>query len=260
MKLEVLCATMNQSDFSKLRQMNILSDVVFANQADSFAYDECTFGTYKAKMVSTPTRGVGRNRNIALTHASGDIFLFADDDIRYNDDYREKVLEAYELFPKADMIIFSMDIVKNGEVIRKIRNKNARLSFFSALKYGTCVCSIRKTAQQKHNLWFSLLFGGGTSFAHGEDTIFIKDAFKSGLRVYTSDYCLGTCSKDSSTCFYGYDSKYFFDQGVLYRHLFGWMGVLPAIRFLLKKRKYFSDKLSFFDALEVFLQGMKFNG
>lgn len=258
MKLEVLCATMNQSDFSKLKQMNISSDVVFANQTDCYSYAECDFGIYKAKMISTPTCGVGRNRNIALLHASGDILLFADDDVHYNDDYREKVLEAYERFPKADMIIFSMDIVKNGEIIRRISNKNARLSYFSSLKYGTYVCSIRRSAQHKSNLWFSLLFGGGTNFAHGEDTIFITDAFKAGLKVYISDYCLGTCSKDDSTCFHGYDDKYFFDQGVLYRRLFGWMGVVPAIRFLIKKRKTFGNEFAFLSALKKMRAGMCF--
>lgn len=31
-KFELLCVTMHQKDFSKLQEMNIRSDVVFANQ------------------------------------------------------------------------------------------------------------------------------------------------------------------------------------------------------------------------------------
>ncbi len=33
LSFEVLCVTMNQNDFSKIKEMNINSDVVFANQA-----------------------------------------------------------------------------------------------------------------------------------------------------------------------------------------------------------------------------------
>ena len=41
-KLEVLCVTMHQKDFSKIREMNINADVVFANQAKTILnYTDC---------------------------------------------------------------------------------------------------------------------------------------------------------------------------------------------------------------------------
>ena len=43
-------------------------------------------------MITTETRGVGINRNLALTYAKGEICLFADDDVTYNDDVEERVL------------------------------------------------------------------------------------------------------------------------------------------------------------------------
>ena len=50
-RFEVLCVTMHQKDFSKIEQMNIHSDVVFANQADDTRYDEYEFKGKKAKMI-----------------------------------------------------------------------------------------------------------------------------------------------------------------------------------------------------------------
>ena len=76
---EILCVTMHQKDFSKIEQMNINSDVVFANQADTTSMDELEFNGHRARMITTDTRGVGVNRNLALTYAQGDICLFADD-------------------------------------------------------------------------------------------------------------------------------------------------------------------------------------
>ena len=205
--LEVLCVTMHQKDFSKISQMNISSDVIFANQTDTTEFKQINFDNYTAKMISTNTVGVGKNRNLALMYADADILLFADDDVRYYDGYEKAVLEAYSKYPDADMIIFSMDIVKDGNIIRKISNKDKRLHRFNAMKYGTCVCSIRRESLVKNNIWFSAMYGGGTEFGHGEDTLFILDAFRKTLKIYSSSYVLGSCSKDESTCFNGYNDK-----------------------------------------------------
>ena len=55
-KLQVLVATMGQKDFSKIEEMNIASDVIFANQSDDTKYDEKRFDGYLAKMITTGTR------------------------------------------------------------------------------------------------------------------------------------------------------------------------------------------------------------
>lgn len=254
-RVEVVCVTMGQQDFSKIEQMHITGDVVFGNQADAFRKDELSYNGHTAKMITTDTRGVGVNRNIALLHAEGDILLFADDDVCYADRYEEGVRQAYELHPDADMIIFSMDITRNGHVIRRIRNQDRRLRLHRALRYGTYVCSIRRESQRRANIWFSTLFGGGTEYAHGEDTLFIRDAFRQGLRVYTSSFCLGTCAKDTSTCFHGFNKKYFYDQGVLYQAAFGKVAKPLCLRFCLKRYNDYKDEVQFLVALREMLRG-----
>lgn len=256
-RVEVVCVTMGQQDFSKIEQMHITGDVVFGNQADVFRKDELSYNGHTAKMITTDTRGVGVNRNIALLHAEGDILLFADDDVCYADGYEEGVRRAYELHPDADMIIFSMDIVQSGRVIRQVKNQDRRLRLYRALRYGTYVCSIRRESQRKANIWFSAMFGGGTAYAHGEDTLFIRDAFCRGLRVYTSSFCLGACAKDVSTCFHGFDKKYFFDQGVLYRAAFGIAAAPLCLRFCLKRYSAYKNEMHFFTALQEMLRGTR---
>lgn len=255
-KLEVVCVTMNQHDFSKFREMNIASDVVFGNQAGETRKDEQKINGFSAKMITTDTRGVGINRNLALTYATGDILLFADDDIRYADGYMQGVLKAYDEHPDADMIIFSMDITKNGEVIRKIANKDGRLPAHKSLRYGACVLSARRSSLKRNNMWFSPMFGGGTEFGHGEDTLFTLEALRKSMKIYTSSFCLGTCSKDTSTCFHGYDEKYFFDQGVWYAAAFGSFAGLMALQFCVRKRKRYSQSVSFACALRNMKKGI----
>ena len=84
-KVQVLCTTMHQKDFSLLKKMNINSDVVFANQSDETRYDELEFEGGIAKMITTSTRGVGINRNLTLMYANDDVCLLADDDLEYVD-------------------------------------------------------------------------------------------------------------------------------------------------------------------------------
>ena len=108
MKLQVLCATIKQNDFSLAEAMNIQTDVIFANQNGSNKTEEKDFGTFKAKMISTDTCGVGINRNIALMNSDADICLFADDDIRYEEGYERVVKRAFEDSPTADVLIFNL--------------------------------------------------------------------------------------------------------------------------------------------------------
>ena len=115
-KLEILCVTMHQKDFSKIKSMNIRCDVVFANQADENSFKSIEFDGKTAKMITTTTRGVGLNRNIALAAATGDYLLFADEDMTYNDDLPEKVISAFEELPKADVICFGTHFSKNGKI------------------------------------------------------------------------------------------------------------------------------------------------
>ena len=122
-RLQVLCATMHQTDFSKIAEMNIHSDVIFANQADRTELAEHSFGHYTAKMVTTSTRGVGINRNLLLSYADAEICLMADDDVCYNDDYAETVLAAFDRHPNADIILFNLT---SGSSERRIYQNHKR--------------------------------------------------------------------------------------------------------------------------------------
>ena len=65
-RVQVLMVTMNRKDFSLINKLNIRCDAVIANQADTEAVWEMSTAEQKVKMVTTKTRGVGKNRNVAL--------------------------------------------------------------------------------------------------------------------------------------------------------------------------------------------------
>ena len=211
---------MGQKDFSLAKDMNIRCNAVIANQdgREEVARQMTEYGTLC--MITTATRGVGLNRNIALMASDADILLFADDDVVYQDDMPEAVVKAFQENPSADVIVFGMDIVREGKVCEKRHLQTKRLHLWNAMRYGTYTVAVKRRSVLQKNITFHQLFGGGCMYSAGEDTLFLKACFDAGLKVYSHRYVLGTCCKDTSSWFVGYNEKYFYDKGVLVRHLF----------------------------------------
>ena len=253
--IEVLCTTMHQYDFSKHDTMNIHDcDVVFANQADKFSYQEMTVGSNSVKMLTTATRGVGKNRNLALSLASGEILLFADDDLTYEPDMARMIRAGFQRFPDADMIVFGTRYTKNGNVYKCRKPKAGKLPFFRALRYGTCALAVRRSSVLKHDLHFTELFGGGCRYSYGEDPDFIVQCFRKHLRIYSYSEVIAATSKDSSTCFSGYGEKFFFDKGALARHSLG----LAAVPYMVHMaRKDLESDLSFWKKIRLLWSGYR---
>lgn len=250
---EILCATMNQTDFSKCQEMNIRNcDIVFANQSGRYGYEEIHNHTASARMLTTATRGVGKNRNLALALAKGEILLFADDDVTYEADMSGTISRAYRKFPKADMIIFGIQYTKQGKVFQKRVPDTGKLTFFKALRYGTCVISIRRRAVLKYNLHFTELFGGGCLYSYGEDTDFIVQCYKKRLKIYSYGEVIASSSKDVSTCNTGFGEKYFFDKGALARHSLGIMAIPYMLRMA---RKPMESNIDFRSRMKLLWSG-----
>lgn len=235
MNLEVLVATMGQEDCSLAEKMNIQTAAVIANQCDRWGYDESADG--RIRMISTGTRGVGINRNLALQLAKGDILLFADDDLVYYDGALDGVVKAFREFPDADVIFFGLDMTKNGEIYERRRHPKKRLHIWNSLKFGAARMAIRRSALEKARLSFSTLFGGGCMYSSGEDSLLIRDCFRAGLRVYSHAHVLGTCAKDNSSWFSGFHGKYFYDRGAMVasafpmtKHLIKWYFAVKSSR------------------------------
>lgn len=235
--LQVLVATMNQTDFSLAEKMNLQCDTIFANQAAVFDYQtrKMSYGTLQ--MITTATKGVGLNRNVGLFASDADLLLFADDDVVYYNGLPEAVKRAFEDNSKADVIVFGIDILKGGKLIEKRHLQRRRLYCWNAMRFGAYVIAVRRESVLCHNITFYRQFGGGCIYGSGEDSLFLMDCFRKGLRVYSHDYVLGTCCKDCSSWFTGYHEKYFYDKGALMRYLFPRVCYLMAVYFAVHFKK-----------------------
>lgn len=217
MRVQVLVATMHQDDKSLLERMNIRSDAIIANQCDRNEIDEFVWNGHSIRYLSFAERGVGLNRNNALMRANGDICLFADDDMRYCDDYVETVINAFEKHKDADVLIFNL-IEK--EKTRKVVRRSERVRWYNFLRYGTARIAVRNAAIKRNGIYFNQCFGGGTDHCHGEDNLFLASCLQKGLKVYAIPEYVAELTEDRPSSWnQGYDEKYIRDQGMLFRTL-----------------------------------------
>ncbi|WP_191560019.1 glycosyltransferase family A protein [Metabacillus idriensis] len=258
MKVEVLVSTMDQSDISIVDKMNISGDAVIVNQCDRQFYTESKHNGRNVRMYSFNERGVGKSRNNALMRSNADICLMADDDMVYVDNYEEIVLNAFKENPNADMIMFNVPITKsNGQTLIKVK-KNERIHFYNSLKYGTVNIVFKREKIVKANVFFSLLFGGGAPYSCGEDSLFITESLKKGIKIYSNTAVIAEIKEGESSWFTGYNEKYFFDKGVLYAAVSKKMAYLLAFQFVYRHRKlYENDHMTPKIAFNHMIRGIK---
>lgn len=256
-QVQVLVACMHQIDDALYREMNLHSDCVLANQCDEHSYQEYTQPDGSVvKLVSSQDRGVGKNRNKALQYASGEYVLFADEDMIYEDNYVQLVLDAFEKCPQADMIIYKLKYLNKLTLDKVETMKFKRLHLWDAMRYGTARVAMRKSAIDKACLSFSTLYGGGAKYSSGEDSLFIRDALRKKLKIYAAPVTIAKVKQESSSWFTGFHDKYFIDKGVLIANAFPVLKYLLVYYFAFRLRNASKDH-GFGDICRLMRQGYR---
>lgn len=235
MEVEVLVSTMDNHNVTELiNKMNLKTPAIVINQADKIAYEEYLVEDQQIKCFWFNERGVGLSRNNALMRSTKEICLMADDDMVYIDGYQDKILEAYKMYPDADMIVFNVRIHENNKT-RSTVKKNTRVRWYNCLRYGTVTFSFKRNSILKDNIFFSLEFGGGAKYGSGEDSLFITDVLKRGNKIYAVDTTIADVYNENSSWFTGYNEKYFFDRGALFKRISPKFFKLLIVQFIIRK-------------------------
>lgn len=240
MTIQTLVSSVKQNMESMAETMHLETDAIIINQCDTNAYQEYDYRGHKICCYSFNERGVGLSRNNGLLRATADIILFSDEDIRYNEGYSKMVLDAFEKHPDADMLMFNFDVIEERATYHI--SEEHKITKLNCGRYPTYSVAVRREAVQKANVTFNLLFGGGAPYSCGEDSLFIMECIKKGLKAYAMPITLGSEEPRPSTWFKGYNEKFFYDRGVLYVPLYGWFAKPLALRWLLAhKGTFFAD-------------------
>lgn len=255
-KVEVLVASMHRINATSVfNEMNIQTDAVIINQCDRFERTVLTINGNELKFFSFNERGIGRSRNHALMNSSADICMLADEDMIYVDGYEKIILEAFKKNSKADIIIFEIESL-NPERKFAVIKKNARITRLNGLKYGACRIAFKRERVIRSNIWFSLMFGGGAKYCSGEDSLFIYECIKKGLKLYTCKEKIADIKQDKSTWFTGFGKKYYKDKGALFAAMIPRYSKLLSITFAAKGYQKYKSKYKFMQIVKLMFSGV----
>lgn len=255
MTLELLVAAVGAQALPLAEEMQINSDAIIVSQGLDAEEKEYVFRGHRLQYYSMPEKGVGLNRNTSLSKATADISLFSDEDIIYDAGYEQLVLEQFAAHPKADVLLFNVRAMRGRETY--YNNSFGRVRWFNCGRYPTYSMAVRTKKVHDKNITFSLLFGGGAKYSNGEDSLFLMSCLKAGLKVYKVPVNIGHEKHRESTWFTGYNTKFFFDRGVLYAHLYGGLAHLMGLRFVISKRRVMCKEISWRKAYSIIKEGIR---
>lgn len=255
MKIQMLVSAVNQDVTALAERMNIRTDAIVINQCGTFDYTEYEYDSHRIQCYSLKERGVGLSRNSALMRAEAEISVFADEDIRYEDGYEERIAAGFEKHKDADMILFNVKVAPSRRTYWNEKVK--RIRWFNYGRYPAYSIAARTDALHRANVSFSLLFGGGARYSNGEDSLFLRDCLKKKLKIVAVTEVIGEEEERESTWFHGYNEKFFKDRGVLYHYLYGKMAIPFSLRFLWAHRKEMCNEISLKQAYSLMKDGIK---
>lgn len=255
MALQLLISALNKNPAELIAQMNIQTDAVLVNQCDEDVCREIDYKQNRVTVYSKKERGVGLSRNLCLEKATEEYVLFSDDDIVYDDGYEEKVLGAFEKNDAADVLLFNMRVAPERKTYWNEKEKS--VSRLNCGRYPAYSIAAKRESLKKAGVTFSLLFGGGAKYSNGEDSLFLTDCLRRGLRLFTSTEVLGREEAGESTWFHGFTEKFFFDRGVLFAFLYPKTAGLWAFRYVYLKKDVDSSKIGKQKAWKLICDGIR---
>ena len=261
MNVQLLISAMFAEPKELVNKMNVSSEAVLINQCDvngfeNFWVQDADGIDREIKAYSFNERGVGLSRNNALLRADKEISLFSDDDIIYVDDYEKRIASEFEKHKEADVLLFNVEVCEERRTY--FNTDFHRVRWYNCGRYPAYAIAIRTDKMHSSNLTFSLLFGGGAKYSNGEDSLFLRDCLKAGLKMYATDVVIGRDEAGESTWFFGYNKKFFYDRGVLYHYLYGAMAKVWGLRFLLKNKATMCKEIPFKHAYRHLKEGIYF--
>lgn len=184
LRLEVLICTCGKDGLSRVAAMNLphvdgVGYVVSWQPLDA----GLTFGRPEAlerddvKVFVSPTRGLSLNRNAALSHASAELCLVADDDLRYTAEQLESVIVTFDMHPRVDIATFMYD----GGDEKYYPSEETDLSGFPKNWYLTSFEMAFRRKSMEGLRWNELFGIGAPVLSAGEESLLIWQAVHRGL-------------------------------------------------------------------------------
>lgn len=246
---------MNQDNYSLINRMNLKSHAIIVNQNKKDSRKDLVRNSYRIKWINSNKLGLSKSRNLAIKNSSKDICLLADDDLEYLDNYRETILDQFKLYPEADIITFQVEGI-NGK-FKDYYRKTRELNYLSSMKVSSVEIAFRRKSIQENNIQFNELFGAGARYYAGEESIFLADCLRKGLKIRYVPIKIADLYLGESSWFKGYRKDYFISKGAIFTAMSKLFSLAYILQFALRKYSLYSREMTLVKAVSYMLEGRR---
>lgn len=185
LSFEILLSTMFKTDLSFLKKIFAHEhfsnfNILIINQTDE---EKVLISDYEnIRVINSLERGSPASRNLAIKNAIGDICLMADDDIVYQPNLKETILEAYS--QNSDMDMISFEAIDENEAPYANYYPEGNHDKISLKEIYTWVITFKREVFNHYHIYFNHFFGVGSVFKGETEYVFLRNAFDKNLKMY----------------------------------------------------------------------------
>lgn len=260
MEVEILLSTMNlkskQENRKLLKKMNLdTQNTLTINQITENKIEQIEELKAQNKIISRMEKGLSKSRNLAIKNAHTDICVLSDDDVIYKKGFEKIIKEEYKKQKKYDILCFYVESHNKQRKVKKMIT--SKIGKIRAMKICSFQITFRRDKIINNNIEFDENFGAGTYYDRGEETIFLWECLKKGLKIKFINKKIGDINQDKSSWFEGYNLEFLKKQGaVFYRLSPKWYYAL-ILQYALRKYKLYCRNLKIIEAVKIMQQGAK---
>lgn len=167
-------------------------------------------------------RGLSRNRNHALSAATADILVIADDDCRYVPQMIDRIRKTYAAHPEADVVCFEAE---SYDGLPMKHYPATVMDYNTAQLHGyfptSMELTLRRTAWAKSGTDFNEHFGLGAELPAGEEEVWLCDMLRGGCRVLFVPEVITRTDPVTTGDRFLTDSRLLVTKGAVFRHCYG---------------------------------------
>lgn len=173
-------------------------------------------------VAKTTTRGLSRNRNLALSLATAPVAIIGDDDVDYTSDGLLNAIRTMDMHPDAALIAMRY----GTHCVEKVYPPYG--FELSRPPKGYYVSSIEMVIRPEiingAGLRFDERFGIGSIFMAGEEQLFVHSLLQAGFECRYAPFEICRHEGDTTSARHGSDPEYISTKGAVIRllHPFGW--------------------------------------
>lgn len=257
MELEFLVSTVNRKSFHFLRKM-FPSDfgkvkILCINQYIGITVEKNLITPKNVRCISVAEKGISKSRNLAIANSRADICVVSDDDLVYHSNSNEIIKNVYEKEDKLDVAVFQI-LTPEGKLYKKYKKNQLDInSPYKAMQVSSVEITFRRKSIMENNIRFNEKFGLGTKYPKGEETLFINECRKKGLKIKYYPIPIVTHPQESSGK--TFSKGHILADGIIYTKLYSAFGVLFSMYFSIKRYRRYRIQFSFFNYLLLSLKG-----